>query len=618
MCGVVGSFNFDLRKEEFFSMIEALNHRGPDGKGYYSDEIVNLGHTRLSIIDLVTGDQPIFNENKDIIVVFNGEIYNYKELRDELVNRGHTFRTNSDTEVLVHLYEEDGVEFLDKLNGIFAFAIYDKRHKNLILARDPVGVKPLYYMIHNGGIIFSSELKPFLKIKNLSLRFDFDSLPIYLEMEYYPAPLSPFRDIKKVLPGFFILCDSNGTIREKKFSSLNFKLVDEFNEKEVLEELKRRVFLSVERQLVSDVPIGIFLSGGVDSTIVALNASKIQKNFKTFTIGFQEKEFDESLYSREFANFLQSEHHEKVFSEDDMKNLVEKLLNKLDEPLADPSIFPTYALSNFSRNYIKVALGGDGGDELFCGYPTYLVYKYLKFYYFIPKFLRKNLLSLVDKILPVREGNLTFSYKVRKFIDGAEKEGLERHFAFMGAFNRERLRRLLGDFKLNFEFLNWIGSPPEKDNVTFAEWLDFHTYLMEDVLQKVDRMSMLNSLEVRVPLLDREIVNLAFSIQAKYKIKGFKLKHLLKKTFINEVPKGYFNRKKRGFAVPISKWIKNDLREYVKEILFSNVAKNLNMDSAYIEEIFEEHLKGKKDNRKLIFTLIVLFKWFENLKYEKS
>ncbi|MCX7829505.1 MAG: asparagine synthase (glutamine-hydrolyzing) [Acidobacteria bacterium] len=610
MCGISGYFNTQKpNMEKIKNMAVCLMHRGPDGEGYYIDDKIALGHRRLSIIDLKTGDQPIFNEDKSAVVIFNGEIYNFKELRNELQTKGHRFYTNSDTEVLVHLYEENGEMFPDKLSGIFAFALYDKKNQKLILARDPLGVKPLYYSIYKEGIIFGSELKSFLNFKEFSPTIDENSLSVYLQMEYYPAPLTPFKEIRKLLPGHIISFTKEKGCELKKYNFWNFEDLKKEKEEILIERIRQEIISAVKRQLVSDVPLGVFLSGGVDSSSVACAMKKAGADILSFSIGFEEKEFDESVYARTAAKWLNTSHYEKIFTEKDLINEVDFILSNLDEPLADPSIFPTALLSRFARERVKVALGGDGGDELFCGYPTYLIHKFYPLYSGMPKFLRRNLLNILDKMLPVSEGNLTFSYKARKFIDGAEKDMPERHFAFMGAFNREKLKKLIPDANLDFSPLDWIGSPPFSGRVTQAQWLDLHTYLMEDVLQKVDRMSMLSSLEVRVPLLDKEVVKLAFSIPSSEKIKGLKLKYLLKKAFEKDLPKGFFKRKKRGFAIPISKWIKGQLKDYVVDNLKSPKMLALNWNEKYIEQIIQDHFSNKQDNRKLIWAITVITRY---------
>lgn len=610
MCGIAGFFSKkNEEKETLLRMGECLKHRGPDEEGYFFEKGIGLAHKRLSIIDLTSGKQPIFNEDESVVVVFNGEIYNYKILKDELIAKGHIFKTSSDTEVLVHLYEDYGDFFPEKLNGIFAFALYDRKNRKLLLCRDYIGVKPLYYTIFKGNIIFASELKSILEYKNGDFTLDFSSIALYFQMEYFPAPLTPFKEIKKLLPSTILVAKSLGDIKILKYQAFNFSSTENKNENEILANLRETVISSVKSQIISDVPLGVFLSGGVDSTVVTTAMKLSGADVKTFSIGFEEEDFDESKFSVSASAHLKTDHYKVTFTEKELLNEIDFVLNNLDEPISDPSLFPTSLLSRFTRGQVKVALGGDGGDELFCGYPTYLIHKYFSLYKACPKILRKSVLLFADKIFPVTDGNLTFSYKMRKFIDGAEKKMPERHFAFMGAFNRERLKKLIPQLELDFSPLNWIEEPPLDDDVTRAQWLDLRTYLMEDVLQKVDRMSMLSSLEVRVPLLDRKVVEFAFSIPSNLKIKGFKLKYLLKKAFERDLPKNFFERRKRGFAIPISKWIRKELKDYILDNLSSKKLEKFSFDFNYIDHILKDHFYRKKDNRKLIWTLVVFAKW---------
>jgi asparagine synthase (glutamine-hydrolysing) len=617
MCGIAGFFlKHKSDREDLVNMTRSLQHRGPDSEGFFEEDRVGLGHRRLSIIDLKTGGQPIFNEDGSTAVIYNGEIYNFKELKKSLVEKGHIFQTSSDTEVLVHLYEEFGELFPEKLNGIFAFALYDRKKKLLILARDQTGVKPLYYAKFDKGLLFASEIKAMLRFRDFHPAVDSDALPLYLQMEYYPAPLTPYREVKKLLPGHILVVRSPDMAELKKYHEWDFDDLSSRNTNELIEETRQTVIAAVKSQLVSDVPLGVFLSGGIDSSSVAAAMKLSGAEVNSFSIGFEHKDFDESASARSAANHLGTTHAEKIFTEKELLQEVPSILSELDEPLADPSIFPTALLARFARQNVTVALGGDGGDELFCGYPTYIIHKLFPFYKYSPPFLRKPLLSFADSVLPVNDGNLTFSYKLRKFMDGAEKEMPERHFAWMGAFNREKLKRLMPGARFDFSPLSWMNSPPQKDRVADAEWLDLQTYLMEDVLQKVDRMSMLSSLEVRVPLLDRSVIKLAFSIPSKCKLHGFHPKYILKKAFERDLPEGHFDRPKKGFAIPISRWLKGPLKEQTIE-LFSNVKAPF-FDSGEPMRLLNEHLSGKRDNRKLIWTIFVFLWWFRARNYESK
>jgi len=614
MCGIAG---FYLREKDSAGnlrrMAGTLAHRGPDGEGFFEEEGVGLGHRRLSIIDLETGGQPIFSEDGSAVVIFNGEIYNYRELRAGLSSRGHDFRTASDTEVLVHLYEERGELFAEELDGIFAFALFDRKKKRLLLGRDQVGVKPLYYALFEGGLLFGSEPKALLSFKGFNPSHDRQAAALYFQMEYFPAPLTPFREMRKLLPGHMLVVSSPGDAAEKKYNFWKFEDLSRASEEEAAAKTREAVLSSVSAQLMSDVPLGVFLSGGVDSACVAAAMKARGADIRSFSIGFEDRDFDESRHAKAAAEHLGTAHSERIFTEKEMLAEVPEILSSMDEPLADPSVFPTAILSKFARRSVTVALGGDGGDELFCGYPTYAIHRLFPLYKASPSLLRKASLSIADKLLPVREGNLTFPYKLRKFMDGAEKEMPERHLAWMGAFNRERLSELMPGGGLDFSPLDWIGPAPQEDRVCRAEWLDMHTYLMEDVLQKVDRMSMLSSLEARVPLLAPSVVQLAFSIPSSMKLRGFTLKRVLKKAFEKELPPGYFDRPKKGFAIPISRWIRGPLAEMVRDELSQESLKSAPfLDGGYVTRILEDHFEGKADNRKLVWTLLIFMKWLRS------
>lgn len=612
MCGIAGYYLKEKgNKDNLVNMTRSLGHRGPDGEGFFEEDGIGLGHRRLSIIDLSTGAQPIFNEDASVAVICNGEIYNFKELRRELAGKGHKFKTASDTEVLVHLYEELGEFFPEKLNGIFAFALCDRKRKLLLLGRDRVGVKPLYYASYSGGLLFGSEPRALLSCKDFRPSLDLEATALYFQMEYFPAPLTPFREMKKLLPGHVLIAKSGGIFETKPYHFWKFDDLSAESEKDIVRRTRETVIASVSTQLMSDVPLGVFLSGGVDSACVTAAMKASGADVRSFSIGFEDRLFDESCHASQAAAHIGTTHSSRLFTEKELLGQFEPLMSHLDEPLADPSIFPTALLSRFARQEVTVALGGDGGDELFCGYPTYLIHKLFPLYRYSPPFLRKAILSIADKMLPVNEGNLTFSYKLRKFMDGAEKEMPERHFAWMGAFNRQKLKKLMPGAGLDFSPLSWIPAAPGSGSVCEAEWIDMHTYLMEDVLQKVDRMSMLSSLEVRVPILDPSVIRLAFSIPASAKMKGFGSKRILKKAFEKDLPAGYFERPKKGFAIPMSRWLKGPLRESVSETF--RKADVPFIDSREAVRLLDEHTAGKRDNRKLIWTTFVFMKWHESL-----
>lgn len=614
MCGIAG-FNLPTPTAPgiLAAMTRSLVHRGPDGEGFYSSGGVGLGHRRLSILDIEGGRQPMENEDGSVHVVYNGEIYNYKVLRRKLEERGHRFRSRSDTEVLVHLYEEEGENLCSGLNGIFAFALYDEKRRKLLLARDPVGVKPLYYSLVDGGVIFASELKALILHPAFSREIDEEALSAYLTCEYVPAPLTIYRRARKLLPGHLLVMDGKGSPEVTRY--WEWTRIETLPSKpdEASDLVREAVSRSVGSQLVSDVPLGVFLSGGVDSSIVASCMAAAGGDVESFSIGFEDPSFDESAYARAAAEHLGCNHHAHLFSERELLDEVPAVLSMMDEPFADPSIFPTALLSRFTRKEVTVALGGDGGDELFAGYPTYWVHRRFSLYKAFPKWVRTGTLKLADGVLPVSHANLTLPYKLRKFMDGAEYEMPLRHHLWMGAWTPADIERLMPGHRPNLDALEkWIPAPPAGDPVTEAQWLDFHTYLVEDILAKVDRASMMTSLEARVPLLDVNVVRLAFSIPWRWKLKGTSGKRVFKEAFANDFPAGHFDRPKKGFGIPLSRWLTGPLKPFAEELLSDDILGSCPFFRAdEPRRMWKEHLAMKADHRKPLWSLLCFLEWWK-------
>ncbi len=612
MCGIAG---FRLRTPAdprlLAAMTRVLAHRGPDGDGYFTEGGVGLGHRRLAIVDLVTGAQPMANENGRVVVVFNGEIYNHLELRARLEAKGHRFATRSDTEVLVHLYEEEGPDFPARLNGIFAFALHDREKDLLLLARDPVGVKPLYYADLPQGLLFGSELKALTAHPAFPRDLDMEALRAYFLCEYVPGAYSVYAKARKLLPGHLLLSTPEGTTVRPYWS---WQPLPEAPTSfaEAAERLRAELMRSVRGQLMSDVPLGVFLSGGVDSSVVAACMARAGGRVESFTIGFEDPSFDESAHARRVAEHLGCSHHEHRFSERELLQEVPRVLGMLDEPFADPSILPTALLSRFTRERVTVALGGDGGDELFAGYPTYWVHRDFGRYLAVPGPLRRSILALADALLPVSHANLTFSYKLRKFRDGAEEPMPVRHHAWMGAFPPGGLSRLFRDGAPAVDTGGgWMPPPPRQDPVTAAQWLDAHTYLMEDILAKVDRASMMASLEARVPLLDPEVFRLAFSLPPQWKLRGRSGKAVLKAAFRDLLPPGHLDRPKKGFGIPVARWLCGPLRPFAEELLSDAVLGRVPfLDSGEPRRLWREHLSRKADHRKPLWTILCFLDWY--------
>ncbi len=611
MCGIAGfALNRPADREALAAMTRSLVHRGPDGEGFFVEDGVGLGHRRLAILDLSGGAQPMANESGSVVVVFNGEIYNFQALRAELEAKGHRFATRSDTEVLVHLYEEEGEDFLPRLNGIFAFALYDRERRSLLLARDPLGVKPLYYAEVPGGLLFGSELKALRAHPDFPTDLDLGALKAYLTCEYVPAPLSIYRSARKLLPGHALLAGPGGT-RLRPYWRWAIPKAPGPSADEAEERLQYEVQRSVKGQLISDVPLGVFLSGGVDSSIVAACMVEAGGRVESFSIGFEDPSFDESAYARTAARHLGCVHHEHLFSEGELLAEVPRVLGLLDEPFADPSIFPTALLSRFARQRVTVALGGDGGDELFAGYPTYWVHHSFGLYRSAPGWARRAGLAAADRLLPVSHANLTLSYKLRKFRDGAEYPMPLRHHLWLGSWTPERLARLIPDGEAAPLPEQWIPPAPKGDPVTSAQWLDLHTYLQEDILAKVDRASMMASLEARVPLLDPEVVRLAFAMPHNWKLHGRAGKAVFKEAFAGRFPKGFLDRPKKGFGIPIARWLTGPLRPMAEELLSDEVLGRVPfLEPAEPRRLWREHLARKADHRKPLWTLLCFLDWW--------
>jgi asparagine synthase (glutamine-hydrolysing) len=528
MCGITGWATLDARvpppdgaRELLRSMCERMTHRGPDSEGLMTATGVALGMRRLAIIDLQTGEQPVTSEDGRVSVILNGEIYNYRELRARLEKRGHHFRSESDTEVLPHLYEEHGMEMVNHLNGMFAFALWDARRRRLFIARDRFGEKPLYWGVFDQTFLFASEPKVLLAHPSVHPSLNLDALRQYLSFDYVPAPLSIYQGINK-LPAAHTLTIEDGRVEVKPYWCLSYKKQEPVpSVEEAAEELRRLLEDSVRMRLVSDVPLGVLLSGGVDSSTVAAMAVRASSEaVKTFSISFAESSFDESSYARAVAKYLGTDHHEERLSVDLAANLVGEIGSWMDEPFSDPSLVPTFLLSRFTRKHVTVALGGDGGDELFAGYPMYWGHNLARTYARIPRFLRRNIIEPAVRSLPVKTKNLSFDFKARRFINGMNYDEVARHHVWFGSFTPDEQAALLtpearnaSDGDIYRDARRLLAEECDAENtIERMQSLDTRLYLAEDILTKVDRASMAVSLEVRAPFLDPRVAEYAASL----------------------------------------------------------------------------------------------------------
>src|SRR4030042_474324 len=629
MCGIVGlltSKSVAIPEYEILrKMRDILTHRGPHIKGEYIRPIdekgpfIFFGHPRLSIIDLNTGHQPMSNEDETIWVIFNGEIYNFKELREELKGRGHQFRTLSDTEVIAHAYEEYKENCFQYFNGMFAIGIWDGKGNRLILARDRVGKKPLYYSLINGTFLFASELKAITAYPAFPREVDSFSLMKYLFYEFIPCPNTIFKDAKKIPAASYLTWDKKG-IEVKQYWSPFIPQISEKNLSEAEAELRMIELLreSVKRRLISDVPLGVFLSGGIDSsTITALAQKEVPGKVKTFSIGFEDPSFDESKYGWLASKHIGTEHHDQTMTPADLLNIVPNLPDILDEPMADASILPTYLLSKFTRGYVTVALGGDGGDELFAGYPTYLAHKFARLYERFFGFFHPISLFFAN-LLPVSDDNISFDFKLKKFLSGIGYSDVIRNSVWLGAFPFLEIEEVLSpEIHAQFnrdqlvkEAFSYEKEYPYDDPITKLQYLDMRLYLQESILVKVDRASMACSLEVRAPFLDHELVEFVMSLPSKWKLRGFTSKYILKKAMGNLLPEEVINRPKKGFGVPIAKWVKGPLKELFEDLLsYNRIKREGFLNPEHVKTLLQDHLLNKKDNRKQLWTLLVWELW---------
>jgi asparagine synthase (glutamine-hydrolysing) len=626
MCGITGIADLSgpVRPEVLTRMTNTLRHRGPDEESYHipvptaGGAAIGFGFRRLAIIDLIGGRQPMSNEDGAIWIVCNGEIYNHADLRLELEARGHIFRTHCDVEVLLHLYEEHGPDCLTKVNGMFALAIWDSKNQTLFLARDRLGKKPLYYRHTPAQLIFGSEVKALLMHPDCPRELDARNLSKYLAYEYVPSPHCIFKGIHK-LPASHWLTWKNGQTRLGRYWDLKFSSgADNRSENEMAEELRERLKEAVRRRLISDVPLGVFLSGGIDSSsVVAMMAELMPPSrIKTFAIGFEEKSFDESGHARRVAGFFGTDHREQILQSRTLLDVLPEVAAFLDEPLADASIIPTYLLSKFTRQHVTVALGGDGGDELFAGYPTFQAHRMAGFYK-IPRVLHERIIQPLAECLPVSSDNFSFDFKVKRFLRGLGRRPEIRDQFWMGAFTPAEQRALLqGTAPAIDEYEDVVETEKNcgsKNSMERLIYLYCKFYLQDCILAKVDRASMACSLEARAPFLDYTFVEFANAIPFRLKLKGLTTKYILKKAMQNKLPREILGRRKKGFGIPVAKWFRNDLRELMLDYLSESRLRRQGLfNPAEVTRLVAEHLRGTKDNRKQLWTLLIFQLWTEH------
>jgi asparagine synthase (glutamine-hydrolysing) len=623
MCGICGLVSLDGATAPdpaaLAAMNETLVHRGPDSDGSVIDGPAGLAMRRLSIIDLAGGDQPIANEDGRIQVIQNGEIYNYAELMDELRGRGHTFRTHSDTEVLVHLYEERGPAFVEALRGMFAIAIWDARHGRLLLARDRFGIKPLYYRVAGATVSFASELKALLRQPGFSREIDPDGLESFLAFNSIPAPLTIFKEARK-LPAGHTLVAEGGAVTVTRYARPTPVSAEGVRTEEdgvLAEELGERLRDSVRAHLVSDVPVGVLLSGGIDSAaLTAMAAQESGYRVSTFSIGFEETSFDELAQARRVAERYGTDHHELILRPDAV-DLLPRLVEAFDEPFGDSSALPTYLVSQLAADTVKVVLSGEGGDELFGGYYTYVADR------LAPRVGRAAplLRPLVD-LLPSSSGKASFDYKAKRFIRGAHLPPVERHHAWKEIFSADAQGELL-------------ASPPASDpldlyRARYAETdgaqelarlqdLDLGIYLVDDLLVKTDRASMAHSLEARVPFLDPVVAELALALETKQKVRGLSKKRLLRQAVEPLLPREIVRGRKQGFSIPVAAWLRGDLEPFARDVLSAETIERQGyLRPEAVSRVLDDHVSRKDDLSRQIWGLLSFTLWFDRYAREAT
>jgi asparagine synthase (glutamine-hydrolysing) len=616
MCGICGVIHFDgspVEKETLARMVEVIHHRGPDDFGVWANGSVGLGNTRLAIIDLsAAGHQPLSNETGDVWIAFNGEIYNFQSIRDELIQRSHAFRSRTDTETIIHLFEERGIECLQSLRGMFALAIWDGRKRELWLARDRLGKKPLYYF-HNGpALVFGSEIKCLLSYPGVPRKFDRTILPLYLTYGYIPAPQTAYEGIRSLMPGCWLRV-KDGQVEEKSYWAPPVQKPGrpekiDFWTGALLAHLREAVRL----RLISDVPLGAFLSGGLDSSaVVALMAEAASRPVKTFAMGFAgEPSYDETAHARVVATHLGTDHHEFIV-EPQTVELVPKLAWHFDQPFGDSSAIPTYLVSKMAREHVTVALNGDGGDEVFAGYERFYAARLAKNYQRLPEWAHRGLAALAER-WPQGTSYRDPGRRTVRFLTAARAPLAEQYLGWVGVMSDEIVNGLAGRPRTIDHFQNYFAHANGGEPVPTLLDVNLRSYLPDDLLIKADRMSMAASLEARSPFLDHVLIEFAATIPTDLKLRGRTTKYVLKRALAGKLPPEIINRPKHGFGVPIGKWFRTTLRQYLTDTLLSAQAMGRGLlRPAAVEALVGEHLSGERDHGQALWVLLMLESWVQ-------
>jgi asparagine synthase (glutamine-hydrolysing) len=600
MCGIAG-FNWK-DKSAIEAMADVMRHRGPDDRGSYVDDRVSLGHTRLSILDLSQkGHQPMPFQN--LVIIFNGEIYNFQEIRDELKSHGYKFASGTDTEVILAAYHRWGDRCVERFNGMWAFCIYDKERQTLFLSRDRFGIKPVYYYYDGRRFVFASELKAIKKHSDLSgLETDVSGLNFFFYQKYIGGDFTIYKNCRKLRPSENLLFDLNAN---RIVITRHYDLEAEIDKRqsipvnERLEMIEEIIKEAVLKRLIADVPVGSFLSGGVDSSLISAIISECKRDFDTFSVGFKDESYNELEFSKIAAGHIKTAHHYEYMDVDE--DIIRRVISEMDEPFGDSSVFPTYLLSKITRKKVTVSLSGDAGDEVFAGYDTYMAYKWARFF---PAPIVK-LSRLLLKAVPPSDKKVTLGFKMKRFVRNFDADVNRRHLNWMATFGDETRRKLLGDCFIPAEQLIPCGS---EDNLLSLQLNDVHNYLAEDILKKVDLASMLVSLEARVPYLDYRLVPLVLSLPERFKIRNLTTKWLLKKIAGRYLPRRIVHRAKRGFTVPVSRWIKDSplIREFLTERRYYEGGP---VNYEFVKNLLDEHISRRSDNARELWLVFVYNFW---------
>ncbi len=619
MCGIFGHITLEggaadpTLLEQGLSM---LRHRGPDDSGMFLDGPLGMGAMRLAIIDRDGGHQPLGNEDGSVYVVFNGEIYNHLDLRRNLIKRGHQFRTQSDTEVLVHLYEDDPDRFLQQLNGMFALAIWDRNRQRLLLARDRTGIKPLFVSEWEGTFFFSSEMKALLSLPSFPAEWDYQALNDYFSFYYVTAPRTLYRNIQRILPGECLTIES-GTVNSRRYWNYTFQHEHERQPESYIEEFTELLEQSVERHLQSEVPVGVYLSGGLDSASIVAMMSRLHGNINTYSVGYQEESYSELGVARVISEQFQTNHHEYILTPELLIELLPRVIRQLDEPHGDWTHVAISHLSQKARDDVTVVLSGAGGDELFGGYPTLIAARFAAAYRIIPSLIRRNIIRPIVEALPTSYRRMSFDFKAKSFVAGADESPERAHHLFKEVFSiddRHRLfsrdlQEMIPQVDAFGVFESHLDGFSEPEMINRLMYLDLKVFLPDGILYPMDIMTSAYSLECRAPLLDTQMLDFSASVPWKLKIRGLTTKYLMRRAMQSQLPAECVTMPKKGFLVPTGPWLRGPLHSFVREIISASSSSDQLLNRREMERLLEEHVDGVRDHTRRLSCLTSFLLW---------